>query len=244
MSTNSVTESVDEYCKRLWKALHNLPTPEREDFVREVRSHILERVEAEPEVTAEVLTKIFRAVGEPKELASEYRTQTMLREATCSDAPWVLRPWVLLRATLRWGVTSIAGLVAFLVTVIGYGCTVVFYLCALLKPIFPTHIGLWLTAQHTLSLGYWNGRLLGAEVYGMSLRPPINFVVLGTLGPTEGPIRELLGNWLIPIGFLCGALFFLATSMFTRWFIARFNRRKKWTASLSHATSVPQSSRV
>jgi uncharacterized membrane protein len=244
VSTNNVTESVDEYCKRLWKALHNLPTPEREDFIREVRSHILERVEAEPEVTADVLTKIFRAVGEPKELASEYRTQAMLREATRSDAQWVLRPWVLLRATLRWGVTSIAGLVAFLVTVIGYGCAVVFYLCALLKPIFPTHIGLWLAAQHTLSLGYWNGRLSGAEVYGMSLRPPISFVLLGTLGPTGGPIRELLGYWIIPIGFLCGALFFLATSMFTRWFIARFNRRKKWTASPSHATSIPQSSQI
>lgn len=236
MSTNSVTESVDEYCKRLWKALHKLPTREREDFIREVRSHILERVEAEPEVTADVLTKILRAVGEPKELASEYRTQAMLREATRSDGPWVLRPWVLLRATLRWGVTSIAGLIALLVTVIGYGCTVVFYLCALLKPVFPTHIGLWLAAQHTLSLGYWNGRVSGAEVYGISVQSPTSFVLFGTLGPTGGPIRELLGNWLIPIGFLCGALFFLATSKVTRWSIARFNRRKKWTASLSHVT--------
>jgi len=244
VSTNSVTESVDEYCKRLGKALRNVPTPEREDFVREVRSHILERVEAEPEVTAAVLSKIFRAVGEPKELASEYRTQAMLREATRSGAQWILRPWVLLRATLRWAVTSIAGLVAFFVTVIGYGFAVVFYLCALLKPIFPTHIGLWLAAQHTVSLGYWNGQLSGAEVYGMSLRPPISFILLGTLGPTGGPIRELLGYWIIPIGFLCGALFFLATSMLTRWFIARFNRRNKWTASLSHATSIPQSSQV
>ncbi len=237
MSTNSVTESVDEYCKHLGKALHNLPNAEREDFIREVRSHIMERVEAEPEVTADVLAKIFRAVGEPKYLASEYRTQAMLREATRSDAQWVLRPWVLLRATLRWAVTSIAGLVAFLLTVIGFGCAVVFYLCALLKPIFPTHIGLWLTAQNTLSLGYWNGRLSGAEVYGMSLRPPMSFVLLGTLGPTGGPIRELLGYWILPIGFLCGALFFLATSMFTRWFIARFNRGKKWTAS-SHPLSI------
>ena len=81
MSTNSVTESVDEYCKRLGKALYKLPNPERDDFIREVRSHILERVEAEPEVTAEVLDGIFRAVGEPKALAAEYRTQAMLREA-------------------------------------------------------------------------------------------------------------------------------------------------------------------
>jgi len=244
VSTNSVTESVDEYCKRLGKALHKLQTPERDEFIREVRSHILERVEAEPEVTAEVLAEIFRAVGEPKALAAEYRTQAMLREATRSDVPWVLRPYVLLRTTLRWGVTSIAGMVAFLVTVIGYGCAVVFYLCALLKPVFPRHIGLWLAAQHTVSLGYWNGRFSGAEFYGISIRPPTSFVLFGTLGPTGGPVHELLGNWLIPLGFMCGALFFLATSMVAQWFIARFSRRKKWTAPLSHASSIPQSSRV
>ena len=87
MSTNSVTESVDEYCRRLGKALHKLPTPERDDFIQEVRSHILERVEAEQAVTAEVLAEIFRAVCEPKALAAEYRTQAMLREATHSNAP-------------------------------------------------------------------------------------------------------------------------------------------------------------
>jgi len=244
VSTNSVIESVDEYCKRLWMALHKLPTAERDDFIREVRSHIVERVEAEPEVTAEVLTGIFRAVGEPKALAAEYQIQAMLRAATHSNAPWVLRPYVLLRTTLRWGVTSIAGMVAFLFTVIGYGCAVVFYLCALLKPVFPAHIGLWSAAQHTLTLGYWNGRFSGAEFYGISVRSPTSFVLFGTLGPTGGPVHELLGNWLILFGFLCGALFFLATSMVVRWFIARFSRRKKWTASLSHATSIPQSSRV
>lgn len=244
VSTNSVTESVDEYCKRLGKALHKLPTPERDDFIREVRSHIWERVEAEQEVTAEVLAEIFRALGEPKVLAAEYRTQAMLREATRSDAPWVLRPYVLLRATLRWGVTSIAGMVAFLVTVIGYGCALEFYLCALLKPVFPKHIGLWLAEQHTVSLGYWNGRFSGAEFYGIVVRPPTSFVLIGTVGPTGAPVHELLGYWLIPVGFLCSALFLLATSIVARWFIARFSRRKKWTASPSHAKPIPQSSGI
>lgn len=244
MSSNSVTQSVDEYCKRLGRALHRLPTPERDDFIQEVRSHILERVEEEPEVTAEVLAEIFRAVGEPKALAAEYQTQAMLREATHSKAPWVLRPYVLLRTTLRWGATSVAGMGAFLVTVIGYGCAVVFYLCALFKPVFPAHIGLWLAAQHTVTLGYWNGRFSGAEFYGMSVRPPKSLVLFGTLGPTGGPVHELLGNWLIPVGFLCGALFFFATSKVAQWFIARFSHRKKWAASLSRASSIPQSSRV
>jgi hypothetical protein len=239
--TNDVIESIDEYCKRLSTALHRLPTPEREDLIREVRSHILERVEAGPEVTMEALTRILREVGEPKELAAEYRTQAALREATRSEATWVLRPWMLLRATLSWGLTSVTGLVAFLVTVAGYGCALVFYLCALLKPFYPLRIGLWLAAQRTLSLGYWNGRLTGAEVYGMSVRPPNSFVVLGTLGPLDGPIRELLGNWLIPVSFLFGAVFCLATSFVVRWFITRFRRKKSWSAPLPYAPSMTRS---
>jgi hypothetical protein len=239
--TKDVTESVDEYCKRLSKALHQLPTSEREDLIREVRSHILERVEARPEVTMEVLAKILREVGEPDELAAEYRTQAALREATRSEVTWVLRPWMLLRSTLSWGLTSVTGLVAFFVTVVGYGFALVFYLCALLKPFFPSRIGLWLAARHTLSLGYWNGRLTGTEFYGMSVRPPHSFVLLGTLGPTNGPIRELLGNWLIPVSFLCGAVFCLATTFVTRWFITRFRPKEKWSGPLLYASSMTRS---
>lgn len=231
-ANNDVIESVNEYCKRLWKALHKLPSAERDDFVREVRTHILERVEAEPRVMPEILTEILRAVGEPKELAAEYRTQGMLREATRRDAPWVLRPWVLLRATLRWGLTSMAGLVGFFAAVTGYGCAAVFLLCALLKPVFPARI-----------FGYWNGRLSGTELYGVSVRPPVSFV-LGTIGSTDGPIRELLGNWLIPVSILCGALFFLATSIVAQSLIGRFTRKRKWNASLPYATSITQSGRV
>ena len=241
MPTSDVINAIDEYCKRLSEALHKLPTPEREDLIREVRSHVLERVETEQDVTPEVLTEILRAVGEPSELAAEYRTQAALREATRGKATWVLRPWVLLGATLRWGLTSITGLVVFLIMVIGYGCTTVFYLCALLKPFLPARLGLWLTGQNTLSLGYWNGHLSGAEVYGISARPPSSFVLVGTLGPTDGPIRELLGNWLIPVGFVCGALFFLATSIVARWLIARFCRTGKWSAALPYATSMSHS---
>ena len=241
MPADNLIESIDEYCKRLCKALHKVPSPERDELVREMRTHILERVEAEPGITLEVLTKILRAVGDPKELAAEYRTQTMLREVARSNSPsGLLRPWILLRTTLRSAVTSMAGLVAFLATVIGYGCAAVFLICALLKPMLPARIGLWLAPQHTLSLGYWNGLVSGTEVYGISVRPPDSFV-LGTLGATEGPVRELLGNWLIPVSILCSVLFFLSTSFVARWLIGRFTRKKKWNASLGYATSMSRS---
>jgi len=209
-----------------------VPSPDRDEIVREVRSHIVEHVQAEPKVTEEVLIEILRAVGDPKELASEYRTQTILRQATRTRLPWVL-----VRATLRWGATSVAGLVAFLATVVGYGCAAVFLLGALLKPVFPSRIGLWLTPQHMLSFGYWNGRLSGAELYGISVRPPASFV-LGTLGPTDGPLRELLGVWFIPVGILCGAFSLLGTSVLARWLIRKFSRSKKWSPSLAYVQPI------
>jgi len=230
MPANDVMEAIDQYCNRLWKALHKVPSLDRDEIVRDVRAHILERVEADPRVTEQVLAKILQAVGDPKELASEYRTQTVLRQATYSRSPWAL-----LRATLRWAATSVIGVVAFLSTVIGYGCATVFFLSAFLKPMFPSRFGLWLAPQHTLCFGYWNAHS-GTELYGISVRPPASFV-LGTLGPTDGPVRELLGAWLSPVGVLCGVLSFLATSLIARWLIRRFSQNKKWSASLSYAKS-------
>jgi len=187
---------------------------------RNVRSHILERVEAEGQDVGAIL----QAVGDPKHLASEYETQALLRHAVKSQSPWVL-----LRTTRRWAMTGVAGTVAFLVTLVGYGSATVFYLCALLKPLFPSRIGLWLAPQQTLTFGYWNGRLSGTELYGVSVRPP-GSLVLGTLGPTDGPVRELLGYWVVPVGVVGGVLLVLATTLVTRWLVVRFGQRN---ASLS-----------
>jgi hypothetical protein len=218
--TDRVVEIVDRYCSRLRKALHRAPSPERDEIVAEVRGHILERVEAEVQITEEALDGILRVVGDPSELASEYATDSMLRRAARSRSPWLY-----LRATLRWARTGITGLAAFLATVIGYGCAAVFLSCALLKPVLPSRIGLWLSPERTLSFGFWNGRLEGAEIYGVSVRPPFSFV-LGTMGPTDGPIRELLGVWLIPVAIIVGGLLFTATTFFVRWLIGRRGRRR------------------
>lgn len=231
MSAKGNLDAVDQYCNRLLKALQQMPAAERNDVVNEVRSHILDRVEAEPKMTDQLLAEILRSVGDPKELAVEYRTQAILRQATRSKSPLVL-----LRATLRWGARSVIGVVAFFATVIGYGCAAGFLLSAFLKPIIPSRIGLWLagTSQHTFCFGYWNGQVSQAELYGISVRPPASFV-FGTLGPTEGPVRELLGAWLSPVGVLCGVICLLATSLITQWFIKRFSQKKQWTPSLSDA---------
>jgi hypothetical protein len=220
--TDDLLEVIDQYCSVLRKALHKVPTRERDDIVEEVRSHIVERIDEEREPNRRVLAEIIKAVGEPDRLASEYETQVILQRAAVSRSPWLL-----LRATLRWAMTGVAGVIAFTVTLVGYGLTAVFLLAALLKPFFPSRIGLWLRPEHTLSFGYWNGQLVGTEVYGISVRSPASLSLFGTIGATTGPVRELLGYWLIPVSILCAVFFFLVTTLFAKWLIRRSSRKKQ-----------------
>ncbi len=229
--TSDITDAINQYCARLRKALGKGSSHEADEIVLEVRSHILERIEAEETPTPEALAKILRAVGDPKELAAEYRTQTILHRASRSTSPWLM-----LRATLRWARKGTLGVIAFFTMVVGYGCTAVFFLSAMLKPFFPSRVGLWLAPEHTLSFGFWNGRLSATEIYGISVRPPVSFV-LGTLSPTNGPVRELLGPWLIPVAILCGLLCLFATTFLVRSLIRRFGRQRR-DLQFSHSASL------
>jgi len=220
MSAGNAGGSIKQYLVRLRKALGDVPSTERDEIVEEIRSHILERIEAQEPATEQVVNEILRAVGDPKELASQYKTEALLRRARTSQSPLLL-----LRTTLRWAMSGLAGVIAFLVTAVGYGCAAVCYLCALLKPVFPARIGLWLGPEHTMTMGYWNGRISATEVYGIAVRPPASFA-LGTLSATEGPVRELLGPWLFPVTLLFGVVFLMATTRFARWFIGKFGQRR------------------
>src|SRR5713101_449485 len=138
--------AVEEYLGRLGKAFDHVPPAERDDIVAEVRSHIMERIEEQQRAGDDVVDDVLRAVGDPAELARQHRTETMLRQAERSRSPWLL-----LRSTLRWATTGSAGLVAVFVALLGYGCGVVCWLSALLKPLFPARIGLWLQPGQMLT---------------------------------------------------------------------------------------------
>ena len=219
MHADRIRATIDSYLARLRDALGDVPSSERDEILREIRSHILERAEAEGPVTEQVVNQVLRAVGDPQELAKQYRADAILRLAASSRSPWLL-----LAATLRSATRGITGMIAFLVASVGYGCAAVAYLCAVLKPLVPDRIGLWLSPEHTVTLGYWNGQFSGTEVYGIAIRPPFSFV-LGTLGATDGPVRELLGAWLVPAALVCGSLFLIGTTWITRGFIRRFRRQ-------------------
>ena len=215
MPHDDATQAVELYLSRLRKGLRGLPAPDRDDIVEEIRGHVLERIESGGTVTPQAVDMVLRAVGDPDQLARQYGTDTMLRHAVASRSPWLL-----LRTTAGWARRGAAGLVALLLALAGYGSALVCYACAVAKPLFPSHLGMWVTPERTVTIGYFSGRL-PSELMGLSVGPTAGLGVLGTFGPTQGPVRELLGPWLTPAGVVAGFLLALATTWCVRRLIAR-----------------------
>lgn len=214
MPDAELMEVVDGYCARLRAALGRLPAGQREDFVQEMRSHVLERAREQEPLTPDGLAGILRGLGDPRELAAAYELDAVLDRAAGSRSPWLL-----LRASLRWARTGAIGFGVLLLTTAGYGSALVCYVSAVLEPFFPSRFGLWQGAGGRLTFGFWSGRA-GDDVFGIAVQP--GSFVLGTLGPAEGPLRDVLGMWIVPIGLVLGAALGIGTTLASRSLIRRF----------------------
>lgn len=218
MSTPPIV-NIDQYLAALRKACKGVQPSVRDEFVQEIHSHILDRLEVEGDHSEATISRILSALGDPKILAKQFTTDALLQRATRT-----ISPWLILRGVARWSTAGIAGLFVFVATLFGYGFAFVCFLCLLLKPFIPDHIGLWLS-PNTLTLGYWDGHLVNSFLVGTSVRPPI-FCVLGTLGPTDGPVHELAGVWIYAICTVGAGLSLVATRLFAQWMIRRFGLKK------------------
>lgn len=138
-------DAIELYLMHLNAALLKLPRAEREDFLREIRVHIFERLEQPGAEIADVL----KALGSPEELARQYLAECSLTKSARSWAPWVL-----LRTSVRWALTGFQGLAMFMVAFIGYAFALTFYAVAILKPIYPRNVGFWVSSQG-LNVANW-----------------------------------------------------------------------------------------
>ena len=221
MPSDSIAQTIDRYLETLRKNCAKVSPTEADEFVAEIRSHIMDRMSVEDNPTSETVDAILQRVGEPKQLAARLVAQAEIRRAARS-----MSPWTILRGILRFAMKSVAGAVSFVITAAVYGCAAVCALVIVLKPVLPHRIGLWLGPAHTLTLGYWDGKIANSELYGISLRhDPVNFVI-GTLGPASGPVRDLAGSHIYLIAAFAGGLFFAVATLFGRWFISKLSLRK------------------
>ena len=183
---------LEKYLNELRMKLRGLPEAECSEIIAEISSHI--RDSAGSAMDAEAVESTLRRLGSATELASLYKTQSLLTRAENSRSPWLL-----FTSLLHYATISIAGFFIFLGLLIGYSVTACLFLAALVKPFAPARVGLWwVMPQRELALHI-----------GMFTSPP-----------TQG--TELLGWWIVPIGLLLGLLAFWITPRFGRWAIHKF----------------------
>ena len=119
MTNDPAVQRVEEYLSALRNSCTGVPQEEREEFIDEIRSHLLERIELSGPVTAESLDSILDTTGRPQELAAHLKAQCVLRKTSRSVSPRVL-----IAGMFRMAATGIAGFLAFLLAAAGYGCAI------------------------------------------------------------------------------------------------------------------------
>jgi hypothetical protein len=193
------SEKIDAYLRQVRAGLRGLPDAEVGDIVNELRAHIAERTAPSGETSPAAIDSALHSLGRPEQIAALYVTEGLALRAESSRSPWMV-----LRSVFHWATLSVKGFAVFVVCLIGYSFGLSFYLTALMKPFHPQGVGLWVSTNpnsYSLHVG-------------------------GIMGP-PGNERELLGWWMIPIGFGLGGGTILLTTQFALWALRRMRASQK-----------------
>lgn len=194
-SDKTPVDSIEIYLLQIRDKLRRLPGAQVSEILAELRSHILDSISSRnAPITNATTREALERLGPPESIAAMYLTENLMAKAETSRSPWFA-----MRTLFRLAIKSIWALAAFLVSLLGYGIAVGFLVCAIAKPFYPDHVGLWWDVKSHMLTG------------------------LGFIWPAPSD-RELLGWWIIPLGLvICVFLFFL-TTRFARWNVRRMRR--------------------
>jgi hypothetical protein len=181
--TPTRNEQIETYLAGLDEALKGMRREERDEILKEIRTHIVDSLPDDPQAAIE---PVFRALGAPERLAEHYRTEFLLAKASYSFSPWQL-----LSSAWRWAHTGIRGFIVFLLAVLGYGAALTFLITVLLKPFLPNQVGLWV-GRGTIEFGTPGHQAGLHEVLG-SLYIPVTMLL--AFGAAVGTTHAL--RWLI-----------------------------------------------
>lgn len=180
-------KQVDAYLERLRSALRSMPSPDVDDILRELRSHLTEVASTDGRWDASAAAAAITRLGEPVRLAEQYQLQQLAARAQSQRSPVLL-----VRLVARWAARSIAGVWALLLAALGYSVTVVTLACALLKPFYPERIGLWVVTTADGDLTFQLGRVI----------------------EPMPDARELLGWFILPLGLIVAIVSFALTTRY------------------------------
>jgi hypothetical protein len=157
--------------------------------VREVESHIRERAADSSGMPneREALEGILLRLGSPATVARAYSLEMIMEEAAVGG-----RIVAVLRSLFHAAATGVTGFFTAMLLFLGYVSGAAFISMAVLKPIFPNNVGLWLH----------DGVSLGGQF------------------PAPAGMTPLGGYWVIPFCLLVGLLLLIVTHRFARRWVA------------------------
>jgi hypothetical protein len=202
-------KAIDDYLAALRRQLRDLMEEDMNDIVEEIRAHILDKTTAgaDPAQVAQTLA----ALGAPRDLAARYCTEEMMRRAEAHRSGTQKA-----RIAGRWTFAIVAGLVALVVSAVGYSLGGFLIIIGFAKLMWPKGTGLW---EANYPDGTWGLGISG----GSGNAPPANS-------------HDLLGWWIYPIGFILGPAIIYWTYRLGRW-----TARKLWPArKFNYAATEPQ----
>ena len=198
--TASGESRVNGYLFVLERSLKTfLPPDIVRDAVREIESHVRERIAAADSAPNErvVLERILAELGPPLRVAQAYSAERTIDEAVATG-----RVVPMARAMWHLAATTFIGFGAALGVFIGYVLGLAFLAIAVLKPIFPENVGVWVRDGDS----------------GVPWR-------LGATFPAPAGEHVVGGYWVIPIALVAGLAILVAnhrgTKRFLRWWQAR-----------------------
>lgn len=174
-----------------------LPAEVASDSVREIESHLRERLaqtDSQPNESAAV-ERVLAELGPPLRVAQAYAAEMTVDEAVTSG-----RAVAIARALWHLATTTAAGFFAALGLFVGYLAGAVFVIIAALKPIFPANVGLFVIDGIPRSFGALFPAPRGAEVWG--------------------------GYWVIPLCLAIGLAILVVTHRGARRFLAWWRERR------------------
>ena len=170
-----------------------LPRDVAKDALQEIESHIRERLEsAEPQPDERgAVERVLQELGPPLRVAQVYSAELTVEEALTTG-----RAVAILRALWHLATTTAAGFSAAFLLFLGYVLGISFVCVAVLKPVFPDNVGLFVVDGVPRSFGALFPGPAGAEVLGGYWVIPICLGAgLGILVATHRGARSFLSWW-------------------------------------------------
>jgi uncharacterized membrane protein len=162
------------------------------DAVREVESHIRERLDLETGDERAAVERVLAELGPPLQVARAYSTEMLIDEAVVTG-----RFVPVLRAVGRLAGTSVVGFLWALIVFIGWSFGLSTALLAPLKLLFPQNVGTFYVDGRFHSMGAIFGLPAGTEAhpFGYWIVPVALVLGFAVIVATQSASRRILG-WM------------------------------------------------